>query len=86
MSKVSMAEWSQWTNSPVTKLVHAHLSEIQQDGIKNMLNINAADKTLEMVGTQYVASRYYVDGVAQFTDLEGLASILVDEGASNESA
>lgn len=85
MSKVSMAEWSQWMNSPVTKLVHAHLSEIQQDGIKNMLNINAADKTLEMVGTQYVASRYYVDGIAQFTDLEGLAAVCVEEATNEES-
>jgi hypothetical protein len=85
MSKVSMAEWSQWMNSPVTKLVHAHLSESQHDAINKMLNINAADKPLEVVGSQYLAARYYVDGVAQFTDLEGLASILVDEATHEKS-
>lgn len=84
MSKVSGPDWAQWLNSPVTRLVHEHLTEIQNDGIHKMLNINAAEKTLEMIGTDYVAARYFVDGVGQFTDLDSLKDILVE--ADNESA
>lgn len=85
MSKVSRADWSQWMNSPVTKLVHARLSELQNDAIEKMLNINAAEKPMEVVGSQYLAARYFVDGIAQFTDLEGLAAVCVEEVAHEES-
>lgn len=85
MSKVSSADWSQWMNSPVTKLVHARLSELQNDAIEKMLNINAAEKPMEVVGSQYLAARYFVDGLAQFTDLEGLAAVCVEEVVHEES-
>lgn len=78
MQKISSDDWSQWEHSPVTQAVKAHISEMRDNVVTKMLNIQATP-SLEEYAIKSLALRHIAEGLAEFTDFENLKRFLVEE-------
>lgn len=79
--KITSDDWSQWVSSPVTKAVVGYLKQAQERAIEEMLNLDVNTSDLEHYALRSMSLRYFIDGIAQATDLEDLADVLVEEEA-----
>lgn len=84
-SKIKLEDWAQWVNHPVTQLVKAHIEHQIQDHTETLLNIDITrpDFDLERYGIISLATRFSIDGMAQFSDFEALKYFLVEESNAN---
>ena len=78
---VSEDEWNQWAASPVTKLFIGHLKEAQNQAVERLLNIDVGltRENLDSYAIRCLSLRFFIDGMAQASDLETIADSLVEK-------
>lgn len=85
MKTIPKDDWSFWAASPVTQAYLAHLTEIRNSRIEEMLNLQAGE-SLEDYAIKSIALRHLAEGLAEAIDIESVEQFLVLDEEGHERA